>query len=833
MLRITTKKQIKKILLLLKKLHKKEISTQILEECQQAAISVGTLLETVVEETEGIVSHLENYCEQLYVISQSSNVCLQQMKRLEETLAEIEQEIDKLPAVYQIVFFPYKAEMWDSLESIWLACKDDVRCECLVVPIPYKTFNKKTNEWEACYEGEKFPEYVPIVDYHTYKIEIEQPDAAFIHNPYNEYNYVTRVNYNYFSYELKKYVKKLFYVPYYVSSGRISDSQKKPPVYNDADYILVQSELFREGFKDLPCYDKVKVFGSPKLDRVIQLCRNGVKVPLEWRDNLKGKKSLMLNTSLSCFLQDGKIYLDKLKYLFEWIKKDGRICLIWRPHPLLFATIQSMTPELIGEYDSLIDYFHEQNIGILDSTQDITHTVAIADGYIGEASSSIINLFWVAQKPVFILDNTITNAFREEEKRSLKITDICRIENKWWITAEYNGLFYLESQWDAIKCIKYIEGQPKWIPSMGKLLYDDYKIYMTPIYDTKARCYDIQYNAIEDIMHLSTDSYLCRSIHHYKSKWYYTPWLTDSVIEYSSEKGKIRYENGIRLLKENVQQTYGETIWDTVQLGRYLWMTANYTNRVLRFDMETGKEEIFAIGEDTFGYSGVTIDGDDLWLAEVATGNLLSWNIETKKTKIYPMPKEFISWRSSLGRAIAHTKILSIGNYIVTIPGHANGMVKLNKETGEISMLLPEIWKDAITSSNGYHPRKNCVSMFAKKIDENSFYVQRYWDNMLFCIQVDTESYEEIIPKLSEETYQELMNGQDGFEQVDPAGVFACRESKLFSLENFIDALVNDRLEDVKKRQKESLTHMAVNLDGTCSQKICEFMMSELEACTN
>ena len=38
----------------------------------------------------------------------------------------------------KIFFLPYKASMWDSLESVWKAAVEDKEhCEAYVVPIPY------------------------------------------------------------------------------------------------------------------------------------------------------------------------------------------------------------------------------------------------------------------------------------------------------------------------------------------------------------------------------------------------------------------------------------------------------------------------------------------------------------------------------------------------------------------------------------------------------------------------------------------------------------------------------------------------------------------------
>ncbi len=97
-----------------------------------------------------------------------------------------------------------------------------------------------------------------------------------------------------------------------------------------------------------------------------------------------GKKILMLNTSIGCFLQEGSVYLKKIKRLCEVISCQSQVALIWRPHPLLTATIRSMRPHLMAEYHSLKEYFIENKIGVLDETSDISRAVAISDAYIGE-----------------------------------------------------------------------------------------------------------------------------------------------------------------------------------------------------------------------------------------------------------------------------------------------------------------------------------------------------------------------------------------------------------------------------------------------------------------
>ena len=57
-----------------------------------------------------------------------------------------------------IVFLPYKASMWDSLESIWKAAFEDKEyCNTYVIPIPYAdlTPDRKVAKWHC--EIDSFP----------------------------------------------------------------------------------------------------------------------------------------------------------------------------------------------------------------------------------------------------------------------------------------------------------------------------------------------------------------------------------------------------------------------------------------------------------------------------------------------------------------------------------------------------------------------------------------------------------------------------------------------------------------------------------------------------
>lgn len=110
-----------------------------------------------------------------------------------------------MPVRYEAVFLPYKASMWDSLESVWLAAREDKDWDCHVIPIPYYDRNQDNSFGSIHYEGNLYPEYVPVTSFNEYNLEARHPDVIFIHNPYDECNHVTSVHPAFYSSRIKNY----------------------------------------------------------------------------------------------------------------------------------------------------------------------------------------------------------------------------------------------------------------------------------------------------------------------------------------------------------------------------------------------------------------------------------------------------------------------------------------------------------------------------------------------------------------------------------------------------------------------------------------------------
>ena len=103
-----------------------EEATELLSRCQESAIDLGETIEKIEGEGCPAVAALENYCEtvyQAYVLAKqgrgadASRIC----KSMKKALIRVENSVKKdITVRREVVFFPYKASMWDSLESVYL-----------------------------------------------------------------------------------------------------------------------------------------------------------------------------------------------------------------------------------------------------------------------------------------------------------------------------------------------------------------------------------------------------------------------------------------------------------------------------------------------------------------------------------------------------------------------------------------------------------------------------------------------------------------------------------------------------------------------------------------
>lgn len=415
---------------------------ELLSACQQAAIDTGNYVEHYAsEDVSELVHVLEQYCEFVYQLSVSpaesgERVADAAGQKLLDYFRRVREGLDGLLVRTEVVFFPYKASMWDALESIWRAADADASCDVYVVPIPYCDRNADGTLKEWHYEGGLFPSYVPVTDYGQYALAERLPDIAYIHNPYDGYNVVTSVAPDYYSGELKKYVEKLVYVPYYYAGAVLSDHQNSLPPLRNMDAVVLPGEAAVEAMAAYQPREKLLPLGSPKADRMLRMEGQGI-VPPEWQRLAKGRKLVMYNVGLSPMLQGRYRSLEKMRAVFNVFKEREDVLVWWRPHPLIKATLHTAAPELLGAYEELEKEFVLERIGIYDTGADSNLAVASTDAFVGDYSS-MIYLFGLTGKPIFYVDQRVlTDRGRAGRTVRMRDFEIDADRNLRFVSEEY------------------------------------------------------------------------------------------------------------------------------------------------------------------------------------------------------------------------------------------------------------------------------------------------------------------------------------------------------------------------------------------------------------
>ncbi|MCI9142615.1 MAG: hypothetical protein HFH87_08345 [Lachnospiraceae bacterium] len=747
----------------------------LLAQCQEGAVQLGNLIEKTEGEEATTIPLLEAYCELVYRIYEEINCGTDEgreekgaeargasapvtemketevksagapveekkgtevksagaplaenriYKKLRKALLQIENSIrNDIKVRLEVVFFPYKASMWDSLESAWMAANGDPDCDAYVVPIPYYDRNKDGSLGVYHYEGGNLPEYVPVVYYENYRLEERRPDIAYIHNPYDQGNYVTSVEPRFYSMEIKKYTDKLVYIPYYTTTGGMAEGQEQCMAYYYADYIVIQSEKYRKFFDPALPDSKFLAFGSPKFDRIIRMCASPGTPPEEWKQKMEGRKVYFYNTSINGMLGDTARFLKKMAYVFQCFQGREDVCLMWRPHPLLESTFDSLRPEYRPVYDRLKKLFLEKDLGIYDETPDITETISYCDAYIGDGATSVTSLFGMAGKPLFILDNNLDKAPEEDDWRGEIIRGYRSDGYDQWIITQGNKLYHSpENDYHyryACDLSAYSSGY--YYSSAWEI---GGKVYVCP-----ANGQDILVVAEGRIERRVALERCVEQGGAFAGAWrigqylFLLPMRYPAIVRYDTEKDRVDYIRGYNdVFVQNVEGKWrvgGSCVWNG-----FLMLASPVDNRILAIEAGTGTAGLLAVnvrnyegcvsmlpetvertggrltgnGEAVAGHAE-NVAGKDgavtqyIWLLPYTGTTIVRWNPETGESREYShmpagfqcreLPKGLETNERPFGQAMFREK------EVIFSPCWGNMFIRLDRETGELRKWEP------------------------------------------------------------------------------------------------------------------------------------------------
>lgn len=812
-----------------------ENAQNLLVDCQDTAIQIGNCIEESEGEGFVTVSFLVEYCEALYEVAtnlseESSGYKVQ--KQLDKKIIKAENSVkNDVKVKLEVVFMPYKASMWDSLESIWKAADEDPDCDAYVVPIPYYDRKPDHSFGELHYEGREYPDYVPVVHYKTYDLEQRRPDIIYIHNPYDGNNFVTSVDPRFYTSELKKYTERLVYVPYFVVSDGVPEHFCTTAACVNADFVVVQSEKIRKQYiesfakaykwqmRDLE--EKFIALGSPKFDCVANAKKENYPLPEEWAKLIQGKKVILYNTSVSSILNGNEQYLKKICSVLKWFLSQEDVVLWWRPHPLSVAVYDSMRNTLLNTYVKLIEQYKHSGKGIYDDTSDLHRAICLSDAYYGDRSS-LVALYQLTGKPIMIQDVNVCEY--DDMYVDGSFEDIFDDgENLWFTTLYYNALFKMSKENMKPQLVGMFPGKKDdAIRLYSNITKHNDKLYFAPFAAKNIAVYDLENNAFNEILVEGERSELpdCDfySIVADGDTLYFIPYGYSAIVGYNTITKEIAYyDDWLQKIKNSKYYDAGIGYFrSSVTVGRKLYLPCICSNQIVIFDLDLHQSEVIEVIDKDYSFHGVCYSNDKLWFSSYK-GQAVCMDINTKESKIITLPcgatdAEFMD-------------VCNANDKILLYPYYADSIVSIDVNT-EIAEVYQSL--DSLCSAKTY----NGHYMFAKCY-ENKIYSMDLQNEQLVIYDIQSETFDRIDICISPENAEylfekKLRNVENVNILTNCADTYNYNESSWYNIADigryFADKFNENEFRQAALKRSDVRKRTLSNSDGTAGKKIHKYI---------
>lgn len=658
--------------------------------CQEAAMQMGEMLEENEPPLTELVVELEKYCELIYCLYTGEQDDREELvNRLKKAVADIRTGVQDGVSEEKVkaVFLPYNASMWDAFDSVYRAARADPRFDVKVVPIPYYSLNPQGRPREEHYEGREIAKYAEITDYRTYNLATEQPDVVFIHNPYDDCNYVTRILERFFSSELVKYTPHLVYIPYYISKDRPMNGSTHMPGVQNAWRVFVQNEAVRGQYiQEGIVPEKVVALGSPKLDMVA--CTAKQELPEEW-SVLKGKRIFFYNTALSDILGEREKFLKKVRQVVSIFEEQKDSALLWRPHPLSVSTMKAMAPELLEGYLEIVKNFKKSGAGVFDESGELNRAIAVSDAYIGNIDSSVSQLYEATGKPVFYVEY-YDPEFTGEDRWARGICEEVVDRKLYMFSWEYNRIFIYDMD---SRELRMEQGDPRYAPyakylymrsiAIGNVIYFGLGYAKAILkYDTASgRKKLIELGEGNGPNHYYPGEYV-----HYKGKLYMLPNCCEEHIKVLD----LRTDE-VTHIKTHYRQQFPESenlgtqtfFGDNIVVGDFVWRVCWQGTFLQKFDLLHNRLEYIAINGLKEPLCSIAFDGRYFWLVARFGTKIYKWN--PQKNQIIHTFEIERTHRCLNNRVFLYTHFLKNGLWIIFREEYV--VIRIDVVSGEVETL--------------------------------------------------------------------------------------------------------------------------------------------------
>ena len=660
--------------------------------------------------------------------------------------------------------------MWDSLESVWKAADADPDCDAYVIPIPYFNKNPDGSFKEEHYEGEQYPDYVPITKYDEFDFGKHMPDVIYIHNGYDDWNLVTSVHPDFYSRNLKKYTEKLIYIPYFVLGEIDPDNEQAaegmkhfcfmPGIIN-ADKVIVQSEnmkkiYVREYLKEAKkcgltghhldrtyLEKKFLGIGSPKFDKLANTMRKDVEIPREWqriinRPDGTAKKIIFYNNSIGALLAQNEKMIAKIESVFRIFKENREeIALLWRPHPLIESTLTAMRPQLWEAYKVIRDQYLAEGWGIYDDTPDLDRAIVISDAYYGDGSS-VVHLYQKTGKPIMIQNPDVMDFFPENEIS--KNEWVVHFENLYddgecfWFTADNcNALFKMDKDtWETEYIGKFPDENDLGFRLYAEIIEYEGRLFFTPLYAREIGVYDKRNRTFSKIsfdelgigfLEDSGQAASFYSAHLIGDCIYFMPHERNAALKYDITNNAVyAIYDWADAVTEKYELTMPRLIFKSVYINGCIYAPISGGNLLEVIDISSGRVSVLEIGAKGTTYFDICFLKDSAIIVPLQGTHIIRLRLPDMEITEIPLEESNIYQFFS---------IETCGDKLYAIPYQYKEMLEITIDDKGKVLCTPNKTLNEMEKTSYRHPTDS--RYLSEVTSSNRLYIYDSFEKKLIC----------------------------------------------------------------------------------------------------
>ncbi len=372
----------------------------LLKKCQTLAVSLGTLMENRMKDSEKLVCRLEDYCELIFESSESWST--ESVKKLDSSIQEIKEAVRAYFAnkKKEILFVVTKAEWWKELAPVYnhYSLMQDV--EVCVMPVSYNVADKVVGiNGKERNDSDLLPGDLNIVNSTEYDISKRYPDVIVTSYPYDGWGATMDIPEAFYSENLRSYTDKLVFVPCFTPDIPQNENDK---AVTSIKVMLEQPAVLYSDRIDVSI-DKLGICYINSLSSIcghedywagkINVIENAgpktvdasVRFPEEWENKISGRKTLVFSVDGSFLMGNKSRAVEKLKDAMKTIceASDSIACIFSACKDV--DSIETIDPELWRKYRLFTESLNNRENVIIDSDHKVENYLNSISGYYGTA----------------------------------------------------------------------------------------------------------------------------------------------------------------------------------------------------------------------------------------------------------------------------------------------------------------------------------------------------------------------------------------------------------------------------------------------------------------